>query len=170
MWYKSSPLVDMALTNGTLMLSMVGVNAVKLEPITKMLGISKCVTTTLQTPAFKGKTMKPVFEVTTDKYPQVTWGKQYSVEAELPDDMIQLIGISHPVPKSAGEMVDATQKRPNVFVVTRYKLVEEVVAVSNIPGQTEQPVITTISTKVVERYEKLKIEVDNLSEYILTHN
>lgn len=114
--------------------------------------------------------MKPVFEVTTGKYPQVTWGKQYSVEAELPDDMIQLIGISHPVPKSAGEMVDATQKRPNVFVVTRYKLVEEVVAVSNIPGQTEQPVITTISTKVVEQYEKLKIEVDNLSEYILTHN
>ena len=111
--------------------------------------------------------MKPVFEVTAGKYPQVTLGKQYSVEAELPDDMIQLIGISHPVPKSAGKLVDATQKRPNVFVTTRYKLIEEVVAISNVPGEDEQPIITSIGSKVVEQYAKLSIEVDNLSEFIL---
>lgn len=113
---------------------------------------------------------KLVFEVTTDKYPQVTLGKQYGIEARLLDDMIRLVGISHPIPMSAGKMVEATQKRPNISIVTRYKLIEEVVAVSNIPGQLDQPVITTISTKVVEQYEKLKVEVDNLSEYILTHN
>lgn len=111
-----------------------------------------------------------VFEVTSDQYPQVICGKQYSIAHYAPRGMVKLVGISHPVPLPAGVVVSATQQKPNIFVVTRYKLVEEIMAVTNIPGEESVSDLVLVDTRVVEHYIKNEKEVLNVSEFILKYD
>ena len=77
--------------------------------------------------------MNHVFEVTTNQFKQVTLGKQYTIDCLCEYGMVKLVGISHPVPMTAGKLVPATQSEANSFAITRYRLVEEVMVMTNVP-------------------------------------
>lgn len=107
-----------------------------------------------------------VFQVDEAGYPQVHVGKQYTVDY-IRDGMVYLLGISHPLPMGAGHVVRPSQEEHNTFVQIEYELIERVVAYTNQVGSRTMEQVTTINSKVVEKYVKNAREVQNLSEFIL---
>ena len=108
-----------------------------------------------------------VFQVDEAGYPQVQVGKQYTVDYIRDGEMVYLLGISHPLPMGAGRVVRPSQEEPNTFVQVEYELIERVVAYTNQVGSRKMEQVTTITSKVVEKYVKNAREVQNLSEFVL---
>lgn len=82
--------------------------------------------------------MLPIVKIISGDYPQVELGEYYTVDT-IGNETISLIGIEHPIPKSAAEFVanvPADAPKVNVFYAKRYRLVEEQVVLGNYIGES----------------------------------
>jgi hypothetical protein len=107
--------------------------------------------------------------VISDKYPQVTQGRLYSVQS-MNDTFVKMVGINHPIPLSAVSIVDGVELDSigaNKFCYKRYTLVEETVFAENIVGSDELYELAVIDRTKIESYTKGGVQVKNFREALL---
>jgi hypothetical protein len=108
-----------------------------------------------------------VVKIISDSYPQVKKDHFYTVEKTLPTGFVKLIGITHPIPNSAISYEEPQNKVLNYFVVTRNKVVQEHVIMSNMVGSNKLEFVQNVDSQELECYTKSEQYVENVSTWIM---